>query len=109
VGRFPIGGEGGWDYISIDSEARRLYAKCKHFFSTGEELGSDESFHDRTPRRRKGVACQSLERFQVFNDLHALLFRELGTDDTLSSRPIIEFMPGVRVAGHIGAELLGAL
>lgn len=25
VGRFPIGGEGGWDYISIDSEARRLY------------------------------------------------------------------------------------
>src|ERR1700675_4447120 len=25
VGRFPIGGEGGWDYISIDSDARRLY------------------------------------------------------------------------------------
>jgi DNA-binding beta-propeller fold protein YncE len=25
VNRFPIGGEGGWDYISIDSDARRLY------------------------------------------------------------------------------------
>jgi DNA-binding beta-propeller fold protein YncE len=25
IGRFPIGGEGGWDYISIDSDARRLY------------------------------------------------------------------------------------
>ncbi len=22
---FPVGGEGGWDYVSIDSEARRLY------------------------------------------------------------------------------------
>jgi DNA-binding beta-propeller fold protein YncE len=25
IGRFAIGGEGGWDYISIDSDARRLY------------------------------------------------------------------------------------
>src|ERR1700730_10029518 len=25
IGRYPIGGEGGWDYISIDSDARRLY------------------------------------------------------------------------------------
>jgi hypothetical protein len=25
VGRYPIGGEGGWDYVSIDSDARRLY------------------------------------------------------------------------------------
>jgi DNA-binding beta-propeller fold protein YncE len=25
VGRYPVGGEGGWDYISIDSDARRLY------------------------------------------------------------------------------------
>jgi len=25
VSRFPVGGEGGWDYISIDSDARRLY------------------------------------------------------------------------------------
>jgi len=25
VGRYPIGGTGGWDYINIDSSARRLY------------------------------------------------------------------------------------
>ncbi|PYS30947.1 MAG: YVTN family beta-propeller domain-containing protein, partial [Acidobacteria bacterium] len=25
VGRYPIGGVGGFDYISIDSSARRLY------------------------------------------------------------------------------------
>src|ERR1700730_1023951 len=25
IGRYPIDGEGGWDYISIDSDARRLY------------------------------------------------------------------------------------
>src|SRR5258708_32255521 len=25
VSRYKIGGEGGWDYISIDSQARRLY------------------------------------------------------------------------------------
>jgi DNA-binding beta-propeller fold protein YncE len=25
IGRFSIGGEGGWDYISIDSDMRRLY------------------------------------------------------------------------------------
>ena len=25
VDRFPIGGTGGWDYINIDSSARRLY------------------------------------------------------------------------------------
>ena len=25
VGRYSIGGTGGWDYINIDSSARRLY------------------------------------------------------------------------------------
>lgn len=25
VGRYPVGGEGGWDYVTLDSSARRLY------------------------------------------------------------------------------------
>ena len=26
IGKIPVGGEGGWDYVTVDSEARRLYA-----------------------------------------------------------------------------------
>src|SRR5436190_8909943 len=25
IGRYAVGGEGGWDYVTIDSSARRLY------------------------------------------------------------------------------------
>lgn len=41
---FPVGGEGGWDYVSIDSEARRLYVpRSSHVLvldaDTGKQVG----------------------------------------------------------------------
>ena len=27
VGRIAVGGEGGWDYLTIDADAHRLYVK----------------------------------------------------------------------------------
>src|SRR2546427_780389 len=38
VGRYPIGGTGGWDYINIDSSARRLYVSHS---TQGEVVDAD--------------------------------------------------------------------
>ena len=50
-----------------------------------------------------------LQCLQILDNLHTLLFGELAADHAVAYRTVVEFMPGVRVAGHIGAELLGAL
>src|ERR1017187_5290103 len=47
IKRMPIGGEGGWDYMTVDSDAHRLYiARGSHFQvvddTTGKVIGDIE-------------------------------------------------------------------
>ncbi len=40
VNRFHLGGEGGWDYLTVDSEARRLYiSRSTHVMVVDIETG----------------------------------------------------------------------
>ena len=36
----PLGGEGGWDYVTVDSDAKRIYIpRSTHVMVLGEESG----------------------------------------------------------------------
>ena len=40
ISRFQLGGEGGWDYLTVDSEARRLYvSRSTHVMVVDIETG----------------------------------------------------------------------
>ena len=55
---------------------------------------------------RSDILLQGLE---IFDYLHAFFFRKFAADHALAEWTVVEFMPGVRVAGLVGAELLGSL
>ena len=57
---------------------------------------------------RSTTSTDRLQRLQVLDDQHSFLFGQLAADHAVALWTGVEFMPCIRIAGQIGAELSGA-
>jgi DNA-binding beta-propeller fold protein YncE len=82
VNKFQIGGEGGWDYLTLDPEARRLYiARSNRVTVLDVETGKVVGEVPKTPgvhgvalvpKRKKGFASNGSENTVTIFDLETL-------------------------------------
>src|SRR2546429_9405297 len=57
----PLGGEGGWDYVYVDSSARRVYiSRGTHtVVMNADTYAVEGDIPDRSEERRVGKECRS--------------------------------------------------
>jgi hypothetical protein len=87
---FPIGGEGGWDYITVDSAAKRIYVSHgKQVEVLGEDSGKFEGVIPDTPGVHGIAVASELRRGFVSNggDGSVTIF-DLDTLKTIKKVPV---------------------